>query len=227
MEFLHAFRTAARQRALQRRLAGAMNKTHNARYAVALPIFLSRGPHMKALFFAVAMTLALAGCADQKPSGRLEGTIQARATVTAIDLTQRLVTLKDEKGIEVVVEVADAVANLDQIKVGDQVLASYTEALAWQVKAAGQGAPGVSTDTGVTMSKPGSKPGGTIGRTVTLTATITGIDLANGTVTLTGPAGQSQTIKARDPANLKKVKVGDLVDITYTEAVAVSVTPVK
>jgi hypothetical protein len=46
-------------------------------------------------------------------------------------------------------------------------------------------------------------------------------------VTLTGPGGGSQTIKARDPANLKKVQVGDLVDITYTEAVAISVTQAK
>jgi Cu/Ag efflux protein CusF len=183
---------------------------------------------MRALFFAVVTALALlAGCANQKPSGRIENTIEARATVTAIDLQQRVVTLKDEKGQEVAVEVADTVANLDQIKVGDQVLASYTEALAWQVKPAGQGAPGVSADTDVTTSKPGSKPGGTVGRTLNLTATITAIDLPNGTVTLTGPGGQSQTIKARDPANLKKVKVGDLVDITYTEAVAISVKPVK
>ena len=57
-------------------------------------------------------------------------------------------------------------------------------------------------------------------------STITAIDLAKGTFTLTGPGGRSQTLKARDIANLRKVKVGDLVDITYSEAVAVSVQPV-
>ena len=50
-------------------------------------------------------------------------------------------------------------------------------------------------------------------------------DLANGTVTLKGPQGNSRTMKARDPKNLQKVQVGDLVDITYTEAVAVRVRP--
>jgi hypothetical protein len=79
----------------------------------------------------------------------------------------------------------------------------------------------------VTTAQPGEKPGGTLGRTVTVTTTITAIDLANGTVTLTGPGGDSQTIKARDPANLKKVQVGDLVEITYSEAVAVAVRPVE
>ena len=75
-------------------------------------------------------------------------------------------------------------------------------------------------------AKPGEKPGGQVGRSITLTTTITAIDTANGTVTLTGPQGNSRTIKAANPDNLKKVQVGDLVEITYSEALAVSVTPV-
>jgi Cu/Ag efflux protein CusF len=182
---------------------------------------------MRLQFFTTVTILALlAGCAaPQKPAGKVEDVVEARATVTAIDPPQRLIALKDEKGDEMVVEVPEAVKNLDQVKVGDEVVVSYTEAVAWQVKPASQGAPGVSTDAGVTTAKPGEKPGGTAGQSVTVTTTITGIDLAAGTVTLTGPGGQSRTIKARDPANLKKVQVGDLVDITYSEAVAVAVRP--
>jgi len=176
---------------------------------------------------AVIIAALLAGCTQQKPSGRMEDVVEAHATVTAVDMAKREVTLRDDKGNDVVVEVSDAVQNLNQVKVGDHVVVSYTEALAWQVKAAGSGTPGVSADTNITTSKPGDKPGGTAGRTVTVTTTITNIDLANGTVTLTGPNGGRQTIKARDPENLKKVKIGDLVDITYTEAVAISVKPEK
>jgi hypothetical protein len=182
---------------------------------------------MKSKLFAVAMAVAMfAGCASQKPSGKMENVLEARATVTAIDLSQREISLTDAKNGTVVVEVPEEVKNLDQIRVGDEVLVSYTEAIAWQVKPASEGAPGVSADAGVSSAKPGDKPSGKVGRTITLTATITKIDLANGTVTLTGPGGNSKTIKARDPSNLKKVQVGDLVDITYTEALAVSVTPV-
>ena len=182
---------------------------------------------MRRQVFAMVMTLALlGGCQTQKPSGRMEDVIEARATVTAIDLPQRRVTLKGEKGTDIVVEASDQVRNLDQIKVGDQVVISYTEALAWQVKPAHEGAPGVSTESGVTRAKPGDKPGGKVDRSVTVTATISAIDLDKGTVTLTGPAGGVHTFKARDPANLKKVKVGDLVDIVYSEAVAISVRPV-
>jgi hypothetical protein len=156
----------------------------------------------------------------------MEDVVESRATITAVDRSQRQVTLRDESGGEFVVEATDAVRNFDQIQVGDEVVVAYTEALAWQVKPAGEGAPGLSTDEGVTRAKPGEKPAGAVGRSVTITATITAIDLAAGTVTLTGPGGNSRTIKARDPNNLKKVKVGDLVDITYSEALAVSVQPV-
>ena len=60
---------------------------------------------------------------------------------------------------------------------------------------------------------------------MTVTTTVTAVDLPNGTVTLTGPRGHAQTVKAANMANLRKVQVGDLVDITYTEALAIEVKP--
>jgi hypothetical protein len=66
-------------------------------------------------------------------------------------------------------------------------------------------------------------PGGVAASVTTVTTTITGIDKQNGTVTLTGPDGESVTVKVQNPANLERVTTGDLVDITYKEAVAISV----
>ena len=77
-------------------------------------------------------------------------------------------------------------------------------------------------------AKLGEKPAGAGARVTTIVATIVGIDKAAGTVTLQGPTGRATTIKARDPRNLERVAIGDLVEITYSEAVAVSVEhPVK
>ena len=56
-----------------------------------------------------------------------------------------------------------------------------------------------------------------------VTATIAAIDKDAGTVTLRSADGELTTIKARHPENLERVVVGDLVEITYTEALAVSV----
>jgi hypothetical protein len=187
---------------------------------------------VRILVAAIAAAALLSACASPnqqtaaKPSGRMEGVTEARATVTAVDPAQRVVTLKDTSGEEFDVQVTDAVKNFDQIKVGDEVVASFTEAVAWQVKPAGQGAPGVSADAQASAAKPGDKPAASVGRSVTVTTTITALDTAQGTVTITGPGGESRTIKARDPNNLKKVQVGDLVDITYSEAVALAVRPV-
>jgi hypothetical protein len=41
-------------------------------------------------------------------------------------------------------------------------------------------------------------------------------------VTIKGPRGNEETIKVKDPKNLQGVKVGDLVELTYAQALAVS-----
>jgi len=171
--------------------------------------------------------MLLAACANQQPHGRIEGVVEAHATVSAIDLPNRQVTLKSEDGEEFLLEVPPAIKNLDQVRVGDEVAFKYTQAMAWEVKPAGKGEPGMSADTTLTRAKPGGELGGTAGRTLTLTAAITRIDTSDGTVTLTTNDQLSHTVRVRDPTNLKKVQVGDLVDITYSEAVAVSVTPIS
>ena len=183
---------------------------------------------MKLRICAAMLIMALAaGCAAVgKPAGRLEDAAESRATVMQVDLPTRLVTLKDDQGREIVVLVPDKVKDLDQVKPGDEVIVSYTTALAWQVKRADAGAPGVSEKASFTTVKPGDRPGATVGRSVTLTATISAIDLPHDSVTLTGPEGRPRTIKVREPADLRKVQVGDLVDITYSEAVAIAVRPV-
>ena len=56
-----------------------------------------------------------------------------------------------------------------------------------------------------------------------VTATVEEINLENNTFKLKGPSGEVQEYVARDPENLKKAEVGDLVVITYTAAVAISV----
>jgi ABC-type sulfate/molybdate transport systems ATPase subunit len=59
---------------------------------------------------------------------------------------------------------------------------------------------------------------------LSVVATIDAINKEAETVTLTGPAGTTKTVKVRNPANLEKVAVGDQVMITLTRAVAVDVT---
>lgn len=150
--------------------------------------------------------------------------VMVRATVESVDPAARTVTLKGPRGKTFTVGVDDKVKNLSGLKVGDEVVATYYEAVAFELKKPGEAVPGKTEREAVA---PGKGPGGSgmAGRQVTIVATIEAINEAKGSVTLKGPGGKSVDVTARDPKNLKKVKVGDLVEITYTEALAVSIEP--
>jgi Cu/Ag efflux protein CusF len=158
------------------------------------------------------------------PSGVLgENLVSATATVKAIDLKTRRVTLRRPDGSVVKFVAGDEVRNLPQVKVGDEVNVTYYESLAYEVRKPGDAVPGTAVAEGAARAKLGEKPGGTAERVVSVTATIAAIDKAAMTVTLRAPDGEITTVKARNPDNLNRVSVGDLVDITYTEALAISV----
>jgi hypothetical protein len=86
--------------------------------------------------------------------------------------------------------------------------------------------PGEVRDEPIEMTgvgEQGSKPGVASATEITVTATIEAMDKVSETVTLKGPDGDVVTVKVQDPANLEKVKVGDAIVITYTEAQALSI----
>jgi hypothetical protein len=163
------------------------------------------------------------------PSGVVgENVVSVTATVKALDQKTRMVTLQRPDGSLIKFKAGEEVRNLPQVKVGDEVKVTYYESLAYEVKKPGESAPGTKVAEGMKRAELGEKPGGIAGQVTTVTATIAGIDKAAGTVTLRSPEGELTTIKARNPDNLNRVSVGDLVEITYTEALGISVeTPQK
>jgi hypothetical protein len=176
------------------------------------------------------LTFSLAHAADEQkpqaaPGGSVGRTLTMQASVTAIDVEKRMVTLKRDDGQEVTIKVDERARNLPQVKVGDVVKVAYVQELAWKLSKSTKTEPSMEVSEAAGRTKEGDKPGGAAGRKVMITARIDAIDMANGTVTLAGPQGNSRMIKARNPENLKKVKVGDMVDIVYTEAVALKVEP--
>ena len=156
-----------------------------------------------------------------------ENVVTATAKVKAVDLKTRHVTLQRADGSVVKFVAGDEVRNLPQVKVGDEVNVTYYESLAYEVRKAGQGVPGAAVTEGAARAPLGEKPAGLVGRATTVTATIAAIDKAAPTVTLRAPSGELTTFKVRHPEKLDQVSVGDLVDITYTEALAISVDKPK
>ena len=70
-------------------------------------------------------------------------------------------------------------------------------------------------------------PGGTITKQVTVSVTIMAMDPAVPSVTVKGPKGDVMSLRIQDPKKLEGIKVGDTVDVTYTQALMLSVDPVK
>lgn len=149
-------------------------------------------------------------------------TTESKATVKDIDYKTRKVTLQSIDGDEFSFIAGDKIKNLDQIKKGDTVVANYTEAVV--VEIGHQGKAKAPTSTTVTKSaRPGSKPQGGITRQVTTSVIISAIDKKTPSVTFKNADGETETFKVIHPERLQGVKVGDKIDITYTEALALKV----
>ena len=148
------------------------------------------------------------------------------ATVVAVDLQNRYVTLKGEDGEVRDIKVGEEAVNLPQVKVGDLVTVKFYESIAVEVIKPGT-AMGAGEKTAIVRAKPGEMPGGMVAKQVSVTAIIMAIDKQKSAMTLKGPEGKLVNVKVQDPANLEKVKVGDELMITYTEALAISVEHVK
>lgn len=153
-------------------------------------------------------------------------TVDVSATITAIEKSTRTITLKGPKGDEVKVEAGPEVRNFDQLKVGDIVDMRYRETLALELKKGGGMKVEKTEKAGAVGAKPGETPAGVVGRQVTVVGDVIKVDGATQTVTVKGPQ-RTVELKVRDPEQFKLIAVGDQIQATYTEALALAVTPAK
>jgi hypothetical protein len=173
---------------------------------------------------AVAQTSAVTASTPGKVG--VAQTVDVSATIAAIDKSSRTITLKGPKGDEVKVEAGPEVKNFDQLKVGDVVDMRYRETLALELKKGGGMKVEKTEKAGAVGAKPGETPAGVVGRQVTVVGDVIKVEAATQTVTVKGPQ-RTVELKVRDPEQFKLIAVGDQIQATYTEALALSVTPAK
>jgi hypothetical protein len=191
-----------------------------------------------AVIFCAAAVLAMpviAMSAEAEPApqkGRVvsETTAAANAVVKAIDMENRTVTLLLADGRERTFVVDKAVKKLGQVKVGDTVKARYHEAVSIKINKT-KVAPETKVEAMVERDEKSVKPSGVAGLRVTTTATIEKIFDDGKMVTLRMPNGNTVDVQVRDKENLAKikkgeVKEGDQIEITFTQALAISVEKV-
>lgn len=179
--------------------------------------------------FALAAIAPSIHAQAEEPLNVQENLESVTATVKSIDLEHRLVELQSDDR-QTTVNVPPDVRNLEQLKVGDQIVVSYYQGIAVQLKESGQSdtVGAVTVDRDTARAAPGAKPGGVVTNMVTTTVVIDAVDQASNSLTFTGPSGMTRTVEVKDPSAqqlLGKLTKGDELEITYQEALAVKVEP--
>jgi hypothetical protein len=165
--------------------------------------------------------------ASEPGKGVIVSTVEVSAQVVAIDRKTRTVALKGPEGNVVDVVAGDEVRNFKQIRVGDRVVARYVRALSLELKKTKGGSRGITETDAAARAKPGDRPAGGVARQVTAIADVIAVDPKKMTITLKGPRGNIVDLHVRNADHFKVVKKGDEVEVTYTEALALSVEPEK
>ena len=150
--------------------------------------------------------------------------VTVTAKVQAIDQAKREVTLKGPLGNVITFVVDERVKRLNEVSVGDEVTAEYYVSLAGELRAPTEDEKKnpLTILAGGARAPKGTEPAGGALRAFKVVATVVGLDLPTQSVTLQGPLGNYATIRAESVSNLKQLRLGDTVIVTYTEALAIS-----
>lgn len=172
---------------------------------------------------------ALVACAPAAPpSAVVEDRVTVVATVESVDIGSRDVLLRGPGGALFTVKAGPEVRNLAQVRSGDRVYVTYQEALAVQLAPPGQTTPPADRETAIARSARGQRPAGAAFEVTRARVRIESVARATNTVTFVGPNNVINIVTVRSAemiAFIRQLRPGDEVEMTYLEAVAVSVEP--
>jgi Cu/Ag efflux protein CusF len=180
----------------------------------------------RSVMLGLAAALVASSMVQATQTVKKSDSVTATATIQAIDKANRLLTLKDESGAEDTMQVGPAMKRFDELKVGDKVKVTYSESLVLQVRKPGD-AVTTGGDTAKLTKGTGASPSATLSSQQTTSVDVVAIDQKLPSITVKTADGRTVTRKVEDRKNLEGVKVGDKIDITYTQAAIISVEPVK
>ncbi len=169
----------------------------------------------------------------EPPKGlNTETLVEVTATVTAVDMPNRLVTIEGPEGNAAVIQVTEQVKNLPQVEIGDKVnIKYYLSAIVDVVKAGGDVELGTTGGAARISAPAGEKPAGAMGIEVTRRAEVVFVDPYQKFISFRSPDRGLRKISLKNSPDLqhylKELKKGDIVEVTYTEAMAISLEPAE
>ena len=159
------------------------------------------------------------------PEVAVSETLTATAQVQAVDLKNRQLTLKNQEGHILTVNVPPEVRRLAEIKAGDLIVTEYREALALGLrKTSSSGIQARRESVSIERTGKDQPPGGVARENVQVLASIIAIDRAKRRVTIKG-AEQTVVLTAPQDIDLADIKVGDEVLAEYIQELAINVEP--
>ena len=172
---------------------------------------------------AVILTASVAW-AQTTPTRSKEKLVSIVAKVEAINMATREVTVKGPQGNSVTFTVDKRVSRLNEIAVGDDIVADYYVSLAAELRAptAAEKAAPVVVLTETAKAPADTQPAAGALRIIRAVVTVEGLDRPTKSLTIAGPNGNMATVQVEDVAALSKLRLGDTLIVTYTEALAVS-----
>lgn len=182
--------------------------------------------HLFVVALLLATTAVLAGTDEAKldrPSFAASQTMVVSAVVEAIDQETRVVTVRKADGEAITFTASEEARNLGQVSVGDMLVAEYTESVTIDVLANDGLEAEAATASALARTEEGEMPGVAAMDSTIVISTVEEINVENNTFKLKGPDGVVEEYVARNPENLKRAMVGDLVVTTVTAAMAITV----
>ena len=189
--------------------------------------------NLTALVILVALSLLLATTAFSQTSAGEKPPVKERwirvkikASVENINSEKREVTLKGPQGNLVTVTASEAVKRFDEIKVGDTVRAEYLTFLRAEFRepTAEEKATPLVVLAEAGRAPKEVAPAGVVGAVVKAVVKVVAINTEEKKVAIQGPRGNFLVLPVRDEAVLNNLKVGEVVIMTYAEAVALSLS---
>lgn len=148
--------------------------------------------------------------------------LTASATVTAINLETRQVSLKNAEGETFDIVAGEQVANLPNVKVGDKVTLKYLQILDVELLKGTAGIRKRIVEVDGERAGADEKPGGGVGMKVTIYADVIGLDKQQQTVTVRG-VDETLTIKINNPEQFNLIAEGDQLKAVQTKAIGIGI----
>lgn len=160
------------------------------------------------------------------------GTVESvtgAVTIKSIDpATRRLVVLNDA-GEAISMTAPKEIRNFDQLRVGDQITATYTLKTEFVLSAPNTPLPPDTQTVVAARSGKGELPSGVVANQIVVTGAVVGIDAANHRLKIVSPqGGEVHDVKVTSADGLKafdKVKVGDKITAYVSESLMLAANP--